>query len=291
MPGKLVVGDCVHALKSLPDKSVDLVFADPPFNIGYSYDICKDKWERDEYLSWIDQWLPELVRILKPNGSMWLMIGDGYVCDYKSKIDSQGLTLRNWIIWHYAQCKPTKKRFSHSHCHILYYVSNVDNYTFNLEEIRIPSVGITYLRETRNNPRGKVPNDVWYLHPSESSDLFHPEHDVWFCPRISGNSKERVDHPTQKPEALLERIIRVATNPGDLVVDPFAGSGTTLAVAKRLGRNYWGCELSPRYAKLILERLAKQGGEVTEVEYLNPQDCQCVCNQNEQLPAEHVKSD
>jgi DNA modification methylase len=289
MPGKLVVGDCVHALKSLPDKCADLVFADPPFNIGHSYDICKDRWKREDYLAWIDQWLPQLVRVLKPQSSLWLSMSDEHVADYKNKLDSLGLKLVNWVIWHYAFARLTKRKFARSHRHILYYVMDLDNYTFNFEDVSVPTVVVKYVRET--NCRTRIPNDVWYIHPSESREHFQPEHDVWFHHCVPGISKERVDHPSQMPEALLERIIKVATNPGDLVIDPFAGSGTTLAVAKRLGRNYWGCELSPRYAKVILERLAKQGGEVTEVEYLNPQDCQCVCNQNEQLPAEHVKSD
>jgi site-specific DNA-methyltransferase (adenine-specific) len=263
MSGKLVVGDCVKALETLPDRCADLVFADPPFNIGYSYDICKDRWSREEYLFWIDQWLPQLVRILKPNGSLWLMMGDDYVCDYKMRLDSLGLKLVNWIIWHYTLGRLTRRRFSRSHCHILYYVVDEKNYTFNFDDVCVPSVVIKYVRET--SCRLRAPNDVWYLHPNESNELFQPEHDVWFYSRVIGISKERVDHPTQKPEVLMERIIKVATNPGDLVVDPFAGSGTTLAVASRLGRNYWGCELSPKYAQVILERLRKQGDDSTEV--------------------------
>jgi site-specific DNA-methyltransferase (adenine-specific) len=288
--GKLVAGDCVHALKSLPDKCTDLVFADPPFNIGYSYDICKDKWGRNEYLFWIDQWLPQLVRILKPNGSLWLMMGDEHVADYKNKLDSTGLKLVNWIIWHYTFARLTKRKFARSHQHILYYVVDKDNYKFNYQDICVPTVVIKYVRESKHKVR--IPNDVWCLHPNESEHLFQPDHDVWFYKCVTGFcNKERVDHPSQTPESLIERIIKVATNPGDLVVDPFAGSGTTLVVAKRLGRNYWGCELSPRYAKVILDRLAKQGGDDTEVVFLNPHDRQQVLDQNEQLPAEHVKSD
>jgi DNA modification methylase len=289
MPGKLVVGDCVHALKSLPDKCADLVFADPPFNIGFSYDICKDRWEREEYLSWIDQWLSQVVRILKPNGSFWLSMSDEHVADYKNKLDSLGLELVNWIIWHFTFARLTKRKFARSHRHILYYVVDIDNYTFNYQDICVPTVVVKYVRET--NCKTRIPHDVWCLHPNESEQLFQTEHDVWFYPTVAGVSSERVDHPSQMPEALLERIIRVATNPGDLVVDPFAGSGTTLAVAKRLGRNYWGCELSPNYAKVILDRLAKQGEDNTEVLFLNPLDCQCACDQNEQLPAEQVNSD
>ena len=270
MNSKLVVGDCVEAMSRLPAECADLIFADPPFNIGLSFDICKDRWRREDYLSWIDQWLPQLVRILKPSGSLWLAMSSEYVCDYKTKLDSLGLKLMNWIVWHYNFERQTKKKFAKSHCVILYYVVDENNYVFNYEDIRVPTMrSVLYNRDRVGGLRYKVPGDVWYLRPGDAEGLFQPEHDVWFFPRaLSG---ERVDHPTQKPEALLERIIRVATNPGDLVVDPFAGSGTTLAVAKRLGRRFWGCELSPRYASVIVERLRGLFGDEIEVEYLRPQ--------------------
>jgi len=270
MSGKLVVGDCIEAMARLPAEWADLIFADPPFNIGLSFDICKDRWRREDYLSWIDQWLPQLVRILKPSGSLWLCIGYDYVCDYKIKIDSLGLKLINWIVWHRNFERQTKRRFALSHCHILYYVVNENNYTFNFEEISIPTLSsVLYNKNRYGALRYKVPSDVWYLRPNDAENLFRSEHDVWFFPRAMRN--ERVSHPTQKPEALLERIIRVATNPGDLVVDPFAGSGTTLAVAKRLGRRFWGCELSPRYANVIVERLRGLFCDEIEVEYLRLQ--------------------
>jgi site-specific DNA-methyltransferase (adenine-specific) len=265
MSGKLVIGDCTRALRLIPDKSVDLVFADPPFNIGYSYDVYNDRWSREDYLSWIDQWLPQLVRILKPSGSLWLSMGDNYVAEYKIKIDSTGLKFRNWIVWHYTFGMSCSKKFSRSHAHILYYVYDPKQYTFNADAIRVPSARLTTYADRRANPLGKVPDDTWILRPQETTQHFHPEQDVWYFPRVCGTFQERLGHPCQMPEAILERIIKVATNPGDLVVDPFAGSGTTLAVAKRLGRNYWGCELSPNYAQIILERLRKQGEDDTEV--------------------------
>jgi len=267
---KLVVGDCVEAMSRLPAECADLIFADPPFNIGLSFDICRDRWKREDYLSWIDQWLPQLVRILKPSGSLWLCMGHDYVCDYKIKIDSLGLKLINWIVWHCNFERQTKRRFAKSHWHILYYVVNENNYTFNFEEISMPTLSSALYNKNRDSAlRYKVPSDVWYLRPNDAENLFQLEHDVWFFPRAMRN--ERVSHPTQKPEALLERIIRVATNPGDLVVDPFAGSGTTLAVANRLGRRFWGCELSPRYARVIVERLKGLFADEIEVEYLRSQ--------------------
>jgi len=270
MNGRLVVGDCVEAMVRLPAECADLIFADPPFNIGYEYDIYDDRRSRDEYLAWADVWIRTAIRLLKPTGSFWLAMGDEYVAEYKIRLDSLGLTMRNWIIWHYTFGLSCNKKFTRSHIHILYYVYDPKQYTFNADAIRVPSVGLITHTNRRANPLGKVPDDVWILRPQGTAEHFRPECDVWFEPRISGTFLERVEHPCQMPEAILERIIRVATNPGDLVVDPFAGSGTTLAVAKRLGRRFWGCELSPRYASVIVERLRGLFDDEIEVEYLRP---------------------
>jgi len=271
MSGKLVVGDCVEAMSRLPAECADLIFADPPFNIGYEYDIYDDRRSRDEYLAWAAEWLRAAIRLLKPTGSFWLAIGDAYVAEYKIRLDAFGLTMRNWIVWHYSNGCWCEKRFSISHVHILFYVRDPKRYTFHADAVRVLSARLTTYADRRANPLGKVPDDVWILRPQETTEHFRPEHDVWFEPRVSGTFLERVAHPCQMPEAILERIIRVATNPGDLVVDPFAGSGTTLAVAQRLGRRFWGCELSPRYALVIVERLRGLFDDEIEVEYTRPQ--------------------
>jgi len=266
--GKLVVGDCFEAMSRLPEECADLIFADPPFNIGYEYDIYDDRRSRDEYLAWVEEWLRAAIRLLKPTGSFWLAMGDAYVAEYKIRLDALGLTMRNWIVWHYTYSRWCAKRFALSHAHILFYVRDSNQYTFHADAVRVPSARQVVYRHSKAKPCGRVPDDVWVLRPQETSEHFRPEHDVWFEPRVCGTSSERVAHPCQMPEAILERIIRVATNPGDLVVDPFAGSGTTLAVAKRLGRRYWGCELSPRYARVIVERLRGLFADEIEVEYL-----------------------
>jgi site-specific DNA-methyltransferase (adenine-specific) len=248
-----------------------LIFADPPFNIGYEYDIYDDRRSRDEYLAWAEEWLRTAIRLLKPTGSFWLAMGDAYVAEYKIRLDSLGLTMRNWIVWHYTYSRWCKKRFALSHAHILFYVRDPKRYTFHADAVRVPSARQIVYRHSKAKPCGRVPDDVWILRPQETAEHFRPEHDVWFEPRVCGTSSERVAHPCQMPEAILERIIRVATNPGDLVVDPFAGSGTTLAVAKRLSRRFWGCELSPRYARVIVDRLRGLFADEIEVEYLRPQ--------------------
>ena len=128
-------------------------------------------------------------------------------------------------------------------------------FTFNGEAVRVPSARQTTYADRRANPAGKMPDDTWVLRPQEDERLFPPASDTWYVPRVCGTFKERTGHPCQMPEAVLERIIRVSSNPGDLVLDPFAGSGTTLATARRLGRRYLGIELSAEYAAAIRRRL------------------------------------
>ena len=251
----LLIGDCLRILPNLPEHSFDLIFADPPFNIGYEYDQYNDKRSKDDYLEWSNLWLSSIRRLLKPSGSFWLAIGDEYVAELKIKIDAQGLSLRNWIVWHYTFGVSCTKKFNRSHAHLLYYVVNPKKFTFNAQSVRVPSARQTTYNDKRANPNGKLPDDTWILRPQEDERFFLPKSDTWHVPRVCGTFKERSDHPCQMPEAVLERILKVTTNPGDLVLDPFAGSGTTLAVAKRLGRDFLGIELSEQYGMKIKSRL------------------------------------
>ena len=258
---RLLVGDCLKSLAKVPEGSVDLVFADPPFNIGYEYDVYHDERGTDDYLAWAEKWLAAANRVLSPTGSFFLAIGDEYVAEHKVRLDALGLTLRNWIVWHYTFGVNCTKKFNRSHAHILYYTKHSRDFTFNPDGIRVPSARMTTYADRRANPVGKLPDDTWVLRPQETTEHFQPESDTWYVSRVCGTFKERTGHPCQMPEAVLERIIRVATNAGEVVLDPFAGSGTTLAVAKKLGRRFLGCELSEDYAAAIRERLAKIEGE------------------------------
>jgi site-specific DNA-methyltransferase (adenine-specific) len=251
----VIEGDCIHELTKRPAGFADLVFADPPFNIGYQYDIYNDSRGKAEYLAWTEKWLAAAVRAMKPSGSFFLAIGDEFVAEHKVRLDALGLTMRNWIVWHYTFGVSCTKKFNRSHAHILYYVRDPKFYTFNPDAVRVPSARMTTYADRRANPVGKLPDDTWVLRPQESETHFQPESDTWYVPRVCGTFKERVDHPCQMPEAVLDRIIRVATNPNDVVLDPFAGSGTTLAVAKKLGRQYLGVELSEQYADGVRKRL------------------------------------
>jgi site-specific DNA-methyltransferase (adenine-specific) len=252
---EIITGDCLAVLPKLPEGSVDLVFADPPFNIGYQYDVYDDRRAKADYLAWAEKWLAAAVRVLKPTGALFLAIGDEYAAEHKVRLDALGLTLRNWIIWHYTFGVNCQRKFNRSHAHIFYYVRDPKRYTFNPDPVRVPSARQTTYADRRANPVGKLPDDTWVLRPQETDEHFRADQDTWFVSRVCGTFKERVNHPCQMPEALLERILQVATNPGELVLDPFAGSGTTVAVAKKLGRKYLGIELSDVYADGVRKRL------------------------------------
>ena len=254
---EVIQGDCLSRLAELPAASIDLAFADPPFNIGYEYDHYHDRRKAADYLDWTDKWLAAVVRVLKPSGSFYIAIGDEYAAEVKVRLDGLGLAMRNWIVWHYTFGVSCTKKFNRSHAHIFYYVADPKRFTFNADAVRVPSARQTTYADRRANPLGKLPDDTWVLRPQEDGRFFSANDDTWYVPRICGTFKERGGHPCQMPLALLERIIRVSSNPGDLVLDPFAGSGTTLAAAKKLGRDYLGVELSANYADQIRDRLAR----------------------------------
>jgi site-specific DNA-methyltransferase (adenine-specific) len=251
----ILTGDCLQHLAELPEGCVDLAFADPPFNIGYSYDVYDDRQDRDRYLEWTGKWLAAVHRVLAPTGSFYVAIGDEYAAEMKVALDGLGLSMRNWIIWHYTFGVSCTRKFNRSHAHIFYYVKDRKRFTFHADAVRVPSARQTTYADRRANPAGKLPDDTWVLRPQEEERCFASDSDTWYVPRVCGTFKERTGHPCQMPEAVLERIIRVSSSPGDLVLDPFAGSGTTLAAARRLGRRYLGIELSPEYAERIRQRL------------------------------------
>jgi len=253
----VLVGDCIAKLAKMNEGSVDLAFADPPFNIGYAYDVYKDKKDRGVYLDWSRQWMGAVSRVLKPNGTFWLAIGDEYAAELKLIAqDELRLTCRSWVIWYYTFGVNCKRKFSRSHAHLFHFVKDANDFTFNIDDILVPSARMTTYADRRANPRGRLPDDTWVLRPQDLFDGWHPEDDTWYFPRVAGTFKERQGfHGCQMPEQLLGRIILVSSNPGELVLDPFAGSGTTLAVAKKLGRSCKGFELSPDYARAVKSRL------------------------------------
>ena len=165
--------------------------------------------------------------------------------------------MRSWVIWYYTFGVHCTRKFSRSHAHLFYFVKDPKRFTFNDQAIRVPSARQLVYFDARANPEGRLPDDTWILRPQDVPDGFAPESDTWYVPRVCGTFKERAGwHGCQMPEQLLGRIIRACSNPGETVLDPFGGSGTTLTVAKKLDRRFLGFELSPDYAAAIEARLA-----------------------------------
>lgn len=226
-------GDCRDVMQQISSASVDLIVADPPYNLGKDYGNGSDSQEREDYLQFTHAWLTEATRILASTGTVYVFMGFRYISRlFVMMEDEFRLHFNGWISWHYTQGMGRTKGFSPRHDDILYF-SKSDKYTFNLDDVRVPQ---KYYR-SRNNMRGANPGDVW--------EFSH----VHYC------QGSRTGHPTQKPEGLIERIVLASSNLGDLVVDPFAGSGTTLRVCQQTGRRSTGIEINPEYCDLIQARL------------------------------------
>ncbi len=232
---QLITGDAIEILKNIPDNSVDLIVTDPPYNLGKNYGNNIDEKEWNEYEAFTLNWLKESCRVLKDTGSILVFMGVRFISRLFLLLEQElKLRFNGWITWHYTQGMGRKKGFSPRHEDILYFTkSNI--FTFNLDAIRVPQ---KYFRK-RNNMNGANPGDVWQF-----------SH-VHYC------NKKRENHPTQKPEALMERIILSCSNEDDIILDPFMGSGTTCRVAQVLNRKYIGIDINPKYTFLAGERLNK----------------------------------
>jgi DNA modification methylase len=234
-------GDALKLLPKWPAGVIDLVFADPPYNIGYVYDQYRDDLPDQQYVAWCRDWMAACQRVLTDTGSFYIAIGDDFAAQVRLLGRELGLHLRNWIIWHYTFGQSMKSKFCRSHTHIFYFTKHPQDFTFNDRALRFPSARHTEYQDLRANPLGRLPDDVW--------DEF---------PRVCGTFKERDGfHGCQMPEALLMRIVLASSNPGDVALDPFVGSGTTVVAAKRLGRRYVGIDISPEYVRRTQERLRR----------------------------------
>jgi site-specific DNA-methyltransferase (adenine-specific) len=249
--------DCIEGMLAMQEGSVSLAFADPPFNIGYDYDAYSDRLDADEYLNWTRKWGAAVVRALKPSGTFWLAIGDDFAAELKMIFQRElHLACRSWVIWYYTFGVNCKTKFTRSHTHLFYFVKDAKQFTFNTDAIRVPSARQIVYADVRGDPKGRLPDDTWILRPQDLPEGFQPGEDTWYFPRVAGTFKERAGwHGCQMPEQLLGRIIRACSNRGELVLDPFGGSGTTLVVAKKLEREFIGFELSKGYAEKIQSRL------------------------------------
>jgi len=232
---KIIQGNAISELRQFKSDTVDLIIADPPYNLGKDYGNNHDLKGFDEYLEFSFSWLQEAHRILKPTGTIYVFMGVRFISYLYDILDRKlGLYFNSWLTWHYTQGMGRKKGFSPRHDDILMF-NKSENFKFRLDHIRVPQ---KYFRK-RNNMSGANPGDVWSFS------------------HVHYSNPERENHPTQKPEALIERMVLASSDEGDYVVDPFAGSGTTLRVCQQLQRKCDGIEINPEYIFLIKNRLNK----------------------------------
>ncbi len=248
---RLYVGDCRDVLASLPDRgSVDLVFADPPFNWDVPYDEWHDGMPRAEYERFTYDWLDACVEVLAPHGSLWVNIPDDTAAEVVIHLKRRGLTMINWCVWHFRFGQNRSGSFIMSKVHVLYFAKDPDRRTWNADAVLEPSDRASVYYDPRtlakdSNKGMRVPLDVWYGQ---------------YWGRIQGNNKERRHaHHNQIPEVYIERIILACTNEGDLVVDPFLGSGTTSTVARAWNRRSIGVEYSAANAASAWDRIVHDG--------------------------------
>ncbi len=239
-------GDCLEVLDTLPNESINLIFADPPYNIGKKFASFKDIWPSDSgYAAWCYAWLELCIKKLKPQGSLYVM-SSTQAMPYLDLWLREKLTVLSRIVWHYdSSGVQAKKYYGSLYEPILYCVKDPKNYTFNASDIEIEAKtgAVRKLMDYRKNTPApykttKVPGNVWSI------------------PRVRYRMPEYEEHPSQKPEALLKRIIKASSHPGDLILDPFAGTFTTCAVAQKLARQSIGIETQEEYVKVGLRRLA-----------------------------------
>jgi site-specific DNA-methyltransferase (adenine-specific) len=242
---QITLGDCLALFKDIPDNSIDVTFADPPFNLKKKYHSTKDSLALQDYLNWCEQWIREMVRVTKPTGSIFLHNIPKWLTYYTNYLN-QLAHFKHWISWD-APTAPMGKSLQPSHYGILYYAKELTNNKFY--EIRHPHKRCRKCHYLHKDYGGKKRD----LHP------FGPlVADVWSDIHRVKHHKYRDEHPCQLPIHLLERIVLMSTNEGDTVLDPFSGTGTTALAAKRLGRNFVGFELDPEYVQIATKKLNQE---------------------------------
>ena len=267
-PGVMIFQvDALAALKQLSENTIDLTVTSPPYNIGKEYETILPL---KDYLDWTEEWINEVHRVTDSDGAFWLNLGYLSVPDTGKAIplpyliwDRVPFYLIQEIVWNYGAGVANKNSFSPRNEKFLWYVKNPKKYTFNLDEIRDPNVKYPNQKKKgklRVNPLGKNPTDVWQFPKVTTGE------------GLVGRraSRERTCHPAQFPEDVIERIIRACSNPGDVLLDPFIGSGTTAKVASKLGRAVIGFELNPEYVDIAKCRLGKNSSSI-ESNSLQPQ--------------------
>lgn len=243
---KIIWGDALEVMANgIQDNSIDLIFVDPPYNIGKDFNGRKDKWNSEkEYLDWCCQWLDLCVKKLKDTGSLYVMAATQNMPHIDLYLRGK-LEILSRIVWYYDSSGVQAKQYYGSlYEPILFCVKDKNQYTFNSNDILV---------DAKTGAQRKL-IDYRKAVPAMYNTKKVPGN-VWEIPRVRYRMDEYEDHPTQKPIALLERIITASSNPGDLILDPFSGTFTTSFVAKQLGRRSIGIEIDEKYVKIGLRRL------------------------------------
>lgn len=247
--GGVVHGDFCQLAATLPSESIDLAIVDPPYNLTKVYDATEFKKRSDAtYADWLEAWLPDLARALKTSGSI-------YVCSDWNSSSAMHMALkkyfvvRNRITWERDKGRGALKNWKNN-CEDVWFCTKSDDYTFNLDAVKVKKKVIAPYRDATGAPKDWTQDDAGDFRMTSPSNVWT---DItvpfWSMP-------ENTEHPTQKPEKLFAKLILASSNPGDLVFDPFLGSGTAAVVAKKLGRRFLGVEISERYCALAIKRLA-----------------------------------
>jgi adenine-specific DNA-methyltransferase len=256
------IGECISTMDKMADECVQTIVTSPPYNLDKKYGKYDDNRPMEEWEELINNTAKAAKRVLKNNGSFFLNVSP--IPDKKTKeiipldaiayyiFKKNGYFLRNSIIWHFNNMQNCTNRLSGRWEKILWFVKDINNYQFNLDEIRIPYI-------TKNDKRleggtGRNPTDTWNF------DL--PESDFWYFDRVNNMTKNKLgltEHPCIYPTPMIERIIKMTTQKGDVVLDPFLGSGTTLVAARKQGRIGLGIELDERYKDIIDKRINNEG--------------------------------
>jgi len=247
----VVLGDSLEVLRSIPDGTFDMAFADPPFNLGKRYGNYDDSRGEDEYLAWCDAWLREMVRVVRDTGSIFVHNVPRWLTHYSTTLN-QVASFRHWIAWD-AWTAPIGNTLLPTHYGILWYTRRKSDFRFF--KIRSPHARCRKCDVTRKDFGGYRKK----MHPLGSATS-----DVWTDIHRLRHSRDRDPHPCQLPVHLLERMILMTTEPGDLVLDPFLGAGTTAIAARKLGRRYMGIDVDPDYVRIAREKV--ETAEETVVE-------------------------
>jgi site-specific DNA-methyltransferase (adenine-specific) len=236
-------------LAEIPRESIDLIIADPPYGLGKDYGNDSDKLDADAHLEWTQHWLESSVPLLKPSGSLYIFCSWQFAPEIFSFLKRR-MTMVNEIVWdrRVPSMGGTTRRFSSVHDNIGLFVRN-RNYYFDLDPVRIPYDAVTKKARSRKLFEGSK----WL------EQGYNPK-DVWSVSRLHRQHGERVDHPTQKPLEIIERMVLASCPPGGTVLDPFMGSGTTAVACARHGRHFLGYEINPDYCEIARQRLAPDAG-------------------------------